>query len=388
MDSLPLPFDAPFAAYVRQAEALLSQWRAGDREALDFFHDHHPRFRRQDVAWMPQSLSEQQLRGETFTLEDAQLAVARGCDFLDWKSLTAWVTAIETRDAEVYPFECAVEAVVRGDLETLRDLLDAHPDLVRARSTRRCPFDPPLHACTLLHYLGANGVEGYRQKTPPNALEVMALLLDRGADPNSLAFLYGGECTTLSLLVSSCHPAQAGLQAKLAELLVDRSASLAPRGSGNWTNAMMTALTFGYLDTAEALARKGAAVDTLAAAAGLNRLDLAKQMLETADPEDRHRALALAAQLGHAGIVQLLLDAGVDPNLYNPSGMHSHSTPLHQAALAGHMDVVRTLLAHPGIRLDIADPIYNSTPLGWALHGDQQEVAALLRGAMEPSARQ
>jgi hypothetical protein len=35
-------------------------------------------------------------------------------------------------------------------------------------------------------------------------------------------------------------------------------------------------------------------------------------------------------------IVRLLLDAGEDPNRYNPVGGHSHTTPLHQAAGGGH----------------------------------------------------
>ena len=35
-------------------------------------------------------------------------------------------------------------------------------------------------------------------------------------------------------------------------------------------------------------------------------------------------------------IVRMLLDAGEDPNRYNPVGAHSHSTPLHQAAVGGH----------------------------------------------------
>jgi hypothetical protein len=48
------------------------------------------------------------------------------------------------------------------------------------------------------------------------------------------------------------------------------------------------------------------------------------------------------------------LDAGEDPNCYNPKGNHAHSTPLHQAALAGHAGVVR-LLVERGARLDIKD---------------------------------
>jgi hypothetical protein len=45
---------------------------------------------------------------------------------------------------------------------TLERLLHAHPDLIRARSTR-------THYSTLLRYVGANGVAGFRERTPQNA---------------------------------------------------------------------------------------------------------------------------------------------------------------------------------------------------------------------------
>ena len=59
----------------------------------------------------------------------------------------------------------------------------------------------------------------------------------------------------MSMLVSSDHPARAGLQEALAELLLDYGAALEGRGS-KWHSALMTALTFGYLSTAETLARQ------------------------------------------------------------------------------------------------------------------------------------
>jgi ankyrin repeat protein len=49
----------------------------------------------------------------------------------------------------------------------------------------------------------------------------------------------------------------------------------------------------------------------------------------------------LAAQHGQVEIVRLLLDAGEDPNRYNPVGGHSHCTPLHQAAGYGPSELVR-----------------------------------------------
>lgn len=53
-------------------------------------------------------------------------------------------------------FESAVDAIVNGD--ALKKLISEQPELVRARSTRE-------HRSTLLHYVSANGVEDFRQKT-------------------------------------------------------------------------------------------------------------------------------------------------------------------------------------------------------------------------------
>jgi ankyrin repeat protein len=275
-------------------------------------------------------------------------------------------------------FETAVEAVIDGDLTTLSALLRDDPGLVRARSTLVTDGDPPVHGATLLHYLAANGVEGYRQRSPANAVAVAQLLLGAGADPNALCHAYGGECTIMALLVSSTPPARAGVQVPLVHVLIDHGASIEPMGEGNWTSPVTTALVFGFTDAANALIERGARIETLAAAAGLGRLDEVRAKLPSASAEDRHRALALAAQLGHPEIVTLLIDAGEDPNRYNPPGTHAHSAPLHQAIAAGQLEVVKGLVAN-GARLDLEDTIHQATPLGWADYCDQPEIAKYLR---------
>jgi ankyrin repeat protein len=119
-------------------------------------------------------------------------------------------------------------------------------------------------------------------------------------------------------------------------------------------------------------------VDSLAAAAGLGRLAEACKLLSSSDGEDRHRALALAAQHGHLDVVRLLLDAGEDPSRFNPEEIHSHSTPLHQAVLAGHDEMVRMLVGR-GARLDTKDKIHQGTPLDWAIYTGQIEIESYLR---------
>jgi ankyrin repeat protein len=196
-----------------------------------------------------------------------------------------------------------------------------------------------------------------------------------GADPNARAHLYGGSWRTMGLVVSSSHPARAGVQTELIDVLVDFGASMQ---GDEQDSPLLAALIHGYPQAAEALVRRGAPIDRLAIAAGLGRLAKFAVMLPNSGPQERHQALALAAQLGHEEIVRLLLDAGEDVNRFNPPGFHAHSTPLHQAVLAGHEDIVRLLMAR-GARLDIEDTIHRAVPLGWADHGGQRAIADFLR---------
>ena len=335
MDITPLPYRASVEQYRKQAEDLFAAYQSGDSEAIRLIKQKHPRFLDDKIKWLPRNVSDSEVQSAGLDFADVQLALARWYDFRDWEALKEYAEAVGEEDSPVYRFESAVEAVINGDLPALQAMLGANPELVRARSTRVNHFDPPVHRATLLHYVAANGVEDYRQKCPPNAVAVARTLLKAGAEVDAVADMYGAECTTMSMLVSSSHPAKAGVQAPLVDLLLDYGAAIEGRGSRKWGSPLITALAFGCPSAAEALARRGAQID-LVAAAGLGRLADTRRLLAPADTESRHRALALAAQYGHADIVRLLLDAGGDPDRYNPEGSHSHSTPLHQAALAGH----------------------------------------------------
>jgi len=360
VESRPLAFDAPLQDYAQEAETLWRALQDNNQDAAWAFKWNHPRFRGKTVrAVDPADLKQ----------DDARLVVAHRHALNTWADLQRYVEAVQ-HDPAVRRFEEAVEAMIHGELGTLRKLLDQDPDLVRARSTRR-------HHATLLHYIAANGVEGDRQRTPANAVEVATLLLERGAEPDALADMYENQCTTLSMLVSSTPPADAGLQAALAETLLDHGALLDGPGT-NWQGAVETALAFGFAETAQTLARRGPPLNDLAIAAGLGQTEEVKRLLPAANPLARHTALALAAQHGRLEVVRLLLDAGENPDRYNPEGFHAHSTPLHQAVWAEHTDVVR-LLVERGARLDLRDTVYEGTPLDWAVYGKKTAIAEYLR---------
>lgn len=351
-------------AWRSEAETMWRDLKSGNEEATWRFKWEHPRFRRRPVS---------EVDPATLDLVDARLVVARQHGFEDWESLVAFTGRLQ-RDAGVARFEAAVETVVSGDLAALEAMLRVDSELAKARSSRR-------HHATLLHYLGANGVEGERQKTPSNAVEIARALLESGAEADATADLYDRPCTTMSMLVSSSHPAEAGLQGSLATTLLDYGAALEGlEGNGS---PLMTALVFGYLDTAKLLAQRGAKVDTLETAAGLGQADLVARLLPGAGNASRQFALALAAQHGQIEVLRLLLDAGEDPNRYNPEGHHPHTTPLHQAVWSGHADAV-ALLVERGARLDLKDTLYQGTPLDWALYAGRTEIADYLRGRGAP----
>jgi len=378
-----LPFDSAIEDYHAQAGELLEGHRTAESTSIKIFHRNHPRFLDENIAWLPRRLKDGEIQNTRLSLDDARLTLARRYCFRDWPALESYAEAVVDRAGPVHAFERTVEAVVDGDLDELQSMLRADPELIRRRSTRVTKFDPPIHRCTLLHYIAANGVEHYRQKTPKNAVEIAVCLLEAGADPDAGADLYSGSCTTMGLLVSSCHPAEAGLQTTLASTLLDFGASIEGPAAPRSGSPLMTALSFGYLDTAKALVERGARVERLEAAAGLGLEDRAASLLPRADGLSRHKALVLAVQHGHPAVIALLLDAGEDPDRYNPEGHHAHTTPLHQAALKGYEEVVR-LLVERGARLDLRDKIYRATPVGWAEHGGHRRLAEYLRKLLGP----
>jgi hypothetical protein len=141
-----------------------------------------------------------------FSLADARETIAREYGFEDWAQASKRVNAPSV------VFENAVDLLLAGDIDLLCQLLAERPQLVSERSE----FG---HESTLLHYAGSNGVETWRQVVPSNLAAMTQLILDAGADVNATAKMYGGGSTTIGLLVTSAHPAAAGLTDDVASVL-------------------------------------------------------------------------------------------------------------------------------------------------------------------------
>ena len=114
-----LPFNAPLADYVAQADRLFAGWQAGDERAVRVFRSKHPKFLDDKIPWLERRLSDAEARAIPITREDASLALARQYDFADWPSLAAYVAAV-SKHVPIARFEAAVEDVIDGDIPALK----------------------------------------------------------------------------------------------------------------------------------------------------------------------------------------------------------------------------------------------------------------------------
>jgi len=349
----------------RQAKELLTEQRAGTLQACQRIREFHPRYA---------AASDDSIKAATFALSDGQLTIAREHGFASWARLRTFVRDEHAPDLEQphheritdRRFRQAVDLLDDGDVDGLRRLLADAPTL----TTQRVNFEGGnyFRDPSLLEFVAENPVR--HDGLPPNIVEVARTILDAGArsDRRSVE-------STLGLVSSGRVVRECGVQIALVNLLCDYGAD--PDA------AMGAALGHGEFEAVNALIARGARVD-LRVAAATGRIDEARRTAASASAEDRHLAFALATQFGHVAIVKLLLDLGEDPNRFNPQGAHSHSTPMHQAALAGHGDTVRLLVEH-GARLDIRDILWDGTPADWADHGGHAEIAAYLRAPIRSS---
>src|SRR6187399_2460211 len=115
-----LAWDAPLGAYERQAVELLAAHAAGLPDAIKLMHENLPRFLDDKVAWLPRPVTDEEIRETALTIDDARLALARCYSFLDWAALVSHVNAVSAPTSPVHEFERASEAVITGDIDTLR----------------------------------------------------------------------------------------------------------------------------------------------------------------------------------------------------------------------------------------------------------------------------
>ena len=354
----PLPSNPSLQHLKYQAKDLLKGHAAHDPAAAQMLREFRPRML---------DASDARIFAAKLKLSDAQLAIAREAGFPSWARLKRHIehpTLADRLDLKHHEriedadFRRAVDLLDEGDATGLRAHLKMHPEL----ATQRVLFEGGnyFRNPTLLEFIAETPLR--HGKPPKNVAEVAKIILDAGAPKPALN-------ETIGLVATGRVARECGVQVALIDLLCEYGAD--PNG------AAQAAAAHNEFEAVDALLARGARM-TLPIAAALGRVEDFRSLLPEADERERHLALAFASQFGHAEIVRLLLDAGENPDGFNPPGSHSHSTPLHQAALAGHFDVVR-LLVERGARLDIKDVLWHGTPRGWAEHGGKIEIAEYLR---------
>ncbi|MCE7062026.1 ankyrin repeat domain-containing protein [Dyadobacter sp. CY343] len=342
-DVLPLVSDATLDFYEKKAQKLLEACRSIEEESVQHVLKYHPD---------PGKIAELNNPATNFSIADAKIILAREYGFEDFELLARHIVGLADENSAVYRFEKAADAIVSGDPAALTRIIAADPDIVKARSSRS-------HSATLLHYIAANGVEAFRQHTPENAPELADILLRSGSEPDAIASVYGQKwCTTLDLLVSSVHPAKAGLQVALVEKLADWGAAV--DGIHNNCSPLLTAICFHYPDAARALVRRGARVDNIVTAAAMGSTELVGTFLQSnikaaagkcvihipwlgyavKPPESLELAFVWAAMHNQIEVVSFFLDNGMNPAARDLRQW----TALHWAAYYGYSETVQILL--------------------------------------------
>lgn len=298
-------------------------------------------------------------------------------------------------------FSEALRAVDSGELTTLRRLLEKHPELATARSTREeAPYEGYFHRATLLHHVAGNPIRG---ELPDNIVEVARTLLEAGADPD--AGCGGGPAqpgtaggTVLGLVASGAQAHIQGYTEALIDVLLEHGATLDPRG-GMFGTLYHTVEHQGQREVAHMLFARGVEAD-LPIAAGLGRVDLMETFLDEGGPvegadeiwrrsarggevagpgEILADALLAASVNGWPDAVSWLVDHGAPLDRRRPWGGF-RVTPLHGAGWAGWPAVV-TLLLERGADSNVRDPMYDGTPLVWAAHAGRTDAVAAFRAA-------
>ena len=339
------------------------------------------------------------------SVAEARRELARRHGFPSWARLRRHVEALRTGEEGPTPFMLAYRAVEDGDRERLVELLDRHPELVRVRGTNGNDL------------LGMAG-----------DLELVRLLVERGADPNR-----GNDYGWTKL-----HQAGYSNRRELAQLLLTAGARTGLFARGDGGTPLVVALFWGHRDVVDLL---GLEPRNLRVAAGLGLVDEIRELAGTPragahrgfyrphggfpawqpsdDPQEvldealvwaaksgrvealdvlvelgagldadpyRGTALTWSAWNGHTAAVRRLLELGADPNVRGTFGGPTHGegvTALHLAAQTGHREAAQSLLdggADPAIR----DALHDGSAWGWADFGGHPALAELLQS---PSGR-
>ena len=260
-------------------------------------------------------------------------------------------------------------------------------------------WDNPFKVMT-----GAVGLGEGATPSHPQAEDLVALLIERGAPPYELQTLYNvsivghdthwydvlwrrceaagrldewrvigkgrlGEhlgCSTLDYLLGNAVGQNHLLRARW---LLERGADANTPHAYEKRPVLAVARLSGFTAVAELLEAHGATPIALDGADALQALaaggdEAGARALVAARPDAVRsaRPLLSAAEHGNAAAIALLLSLGADATAPDPEGI----TPLHRAVQSGSLEAVEHLLA-AGADVDVRERRWLGTPLSWAV---------------------
>ncbi|SPF56472.1 Ankyrin repeat-containing protein [Candidatus Sulfopaludibacter sp. SbA4] len=267
-----------------------------------------------------------------------------------------------------------------GNLDRVRELLDEDPSLANRNSDYNS------------YYLGCGSP--LRNAAARGHIEIVKLLLDRGADPNLpqehiaprghalYSAVYNGHYEIAKLLLEKGAYPNAAVESSADALSIAIRSSdqkmielLASHGAARPVHLLAY---YGDLETAEAVFAANPALadnpEALANAACEGHEAFVRLMLRY--QPDLARSIAVGAKTRE--LTELLFERGMDPS--RPDWLHI--TPLHRFAEKGNLEMAALFLDH-GADLHARDEDLGSTPLGWAARSGKLEMVELLlnRGA-------
>jgi hypothetical protein len=271
-------------------------------------------------------------------------------------------------------FRQALHAVDCGDENRLRQMLEANPRL--ATEPLRSPgnwltnqigdalktyFKDPY----LLWFVSEDAVRN--NTLPPNVATIAQIIIDKAKEQQAES-LQRQLDYAIKLVAWSRVARESDVQIGLLGVLIDAGAST--------SKVSNDALVNGNFAAAEYLIQRGAKL-SLPTALCLEKWEEADVLASSANDDQKQFSLVLCALNGKAEAVKRAIHYGA--NINEPSQhLYSHGTPLHHAVASGSLNTVKVLV-EAGAKIDVADSIYDGTPLGWAEYLKKDDIILYLK---------